>query len=107
METTHKNALRSRSVAESSIAFVILAVGILVAVFAVSALLWFAFLDKGSAQEIRQRVLFAVIWGLWACLSLLLWRSMLSGMRRTPDLDLSEDGFFKFQLASALFVLAF
>lgn len=106
-ERTHTNALRSKSVAESSIAFVIFSAGILVAVFAVSALIWFGFLDKVSTQESPQRVFFATVWGLWLLSSVLLWRGMLLGMRRTPDLDLSEDGFFKFQLASVLCVLAF
>jgi hypothetical protein len=107
-ETTQETALRNESIAESSMAFVILSAGILIGVFAVSALIWLAFLDNGrSGQETRQRDYFFIVFGLWVLLSILLWRVMLSGMRRTPNLDLSEDGFFKFQIASAFFVLAF
>ena len=102
-----QNALGSQSVAESSIAFVIFSAGILITVFAVSAIIWFSLLDKGSAPETQRHAAVSVVWGLWALLSFMLWRGMLLRMRRTPDLDLSEDGFFKFQLASAVCIFAF
>ncbi|MCX7008262.1 MAG: hypothetical protein NTY53_13615 [Kiritimatiellaeota bacterium] len=107
MEKTQANALGGRSVAESSIVFVILSACLVVVAFIVTAIIWFVLLDKSSATEQERQVLRRCTWGVWAFLSFLLWRSTLLRLRRLPHIDLSEDGFFKFQLASAVCVLAF
>jgi hypothetical protein len=106
-ENTKQNALNSKSVVESSIAFVISSVGILIAVFAIGTFIWLIFFENGSHQKAQSNIAFYFAWGLWAALISLLWRRMLLRMRRTPDLDLSEDGLFKFQISSALCILVF
>jgi hypothetical protein len=107
MNNTKQNALNSKSVVESSIAFVIFSVGILIAVFGVGTIIWLILFDNGSHQKMPNSTAFYVGWGIWTVLISLLWRRMLLRMRSTPDLDLSENGLFMFQITSALCILVF
>jgi hypothetical protein len=103
---TRRNAFNSKSIAESAIAFVIASVLILMIVSIIAVIIRFTFLDQGTISELGDRIFFFSVCGAWLSGCFLLWYRMLIRMRRTPDLDLSEDGFFKFQVASSLFVLA-
>ena len=99
-----KDALHSRSLVELSMAFVFLCACILLVVFSICAVFWFVLIDHARDSNSNRPFLFGV-WLLWGISSFLLGRSMVRRIRQTPDLNLSDDGLFYFQVGAMLFVL--
>ena len=102
-----RHFLDTNSLAELAVTFVLLGVAIAIAVVAIGSVVWVLLESACHFPSTGYRYVVISICGTWLVLCLLLWRAFLRRIRRTPDLDLSEKGFFRFQMAIAACVFLF
>ena len=102
-----RHFLATNSLAELAVALVVLGVAVAIAVVAIGSAAWVLLASACGFPEGGYRFAAFAIYGTWLVLCILLWRGFLRRVRRMPDLDLSEKGFFRFQMAIAACVFLF
>jgi hypothetical protein len=102
-----RNFRDTNSLSELAVTFVLVSFAMAFAVLIVGSGICFMIEYLFHVSPILIRIFMFSLYGICLVLSLLLWRSFLRQVRRTPDIDLSKKGFFRFQIAITTCVFIF